>query len=175
MEILLLCVLALHAICQPYTKKVHNIVDTLLFTNLAIISAISFANYHQKQHNHGNKMTKSTSFNMSVIFQLILIYLPAAVLIIYIISVLCKSFLNHKIKKTSSSEEPQTNNTSSSKVSKLKFLLNSLGSSSGEKGSQEEEELPHRLVADHNDANHFRSDNTTSMAVERETTLDATY
>ena len=178
-EILLLCVLALHAICQPYIKKVHNIVDTLLFTNLAIINGISFANFHQKQTHH-DKASKSTPFSMSVILQLILVYMPAAVLIFYVLYKLYKCFLNHKVKKTSSSWEPKTDNTSSSKVNKLKLLLNSLSSTSGEKGFQEEEEeLPHRLVADYYNtkSNRFTiaSDNTTSMTVQTETTLDSAY
>ena len=175
-EILLLCVLALHAICQPYTVKVHNIVDTLLFTNLAIINAISFANYHQKQTQQ-DKVSKSTSFSMSAVLQLVLIYMPVAVLMFYTLFKLCKCFLKHKVKKTNISEEPKVDNTTSSKVSKLKFLLNSLGSTSGKKVSKEEEELPHRLVADYTDANHstIASDTTTSMTAQTEMTLDAMY
>ena len=174
-EILLLCVLALHAICQPYTQKAHNIVDTLLFTNLAIINGISFANYHQKQTHHDN-VSKSTHFDMSIVLQLILVYMPAVVLMIYILYKLCKCFLNHKVKKTSSLEKPKAENTSSSK---LKLLLNSLGSTSGEIGFTDEEELPHRLIAEyHNtDTDDFTnaSDYTASMTVQTETTLDATY
>ena len=174
-EILLLCVLALHATCQPYTKKVHNIVDTLLFTNLTIINGISFANYHQKQTQQ-DTVSKSTSFSMSVVLQLILVYIPAAVLMFYILFKLCKCFLKHKIKKI---EEQEIENTTSSKVNKLKLIfINSLSSTRGDsKGSKEDEELPHRLVADYTDTNrsNYASGVATSVRVETKITLDPAY
>ncbi len=176
-EILLLCVLALHAICHPYSEKVHNIVDTLLFTNLAIINGISFANYYQKQTLQ-DRVSKSTSFDMSVVFQLILIYIPAAVLTLYILFKLCRCFLQHKLKKTNSSEELKINNTATSgKRSKFKSLLNSFGSTSSDKSFQEDEDLPHRLLADYTDGNDsiVTGDSTTSRTAQTEMTLDATY
>ena len=44
-QIQLTVVLALHAIFQPYKSRRHNIVDALLFTNLAFINGITLSNY----------------------------------------------------------------------------------------------------------------------------------
>ena len=59
LEILLLIVIALHAIFQPYISRVHNVTDTLLFVDLAIINAISFANYYRSR-NHGDRVKYKT-------------------------------------------------------------------------------------------------------------------
>ena len=38
MEIQLVCILFLHAVCSPYKETRHNILDAALFSNLAIIN-----------------------------------------------------------------------------------------------------------------------------------------
>ena len=88
-EILLICMLALHAICQPYVKRVHNTIDTLLFTNMAIINAISFGNYYRFR-NYGNKLNEMNNALATV--QLVLIYLPV---VIYITVMVWQNCLNH--------------------------------------------------------------------------------
>ena len=47
-QLQLILVLAVHAIFQPYKKKNHNIIDALLFTNLAIINGITLYNFAEK-------------------------------------------------------------------------------------------------------------------------------
>ena len=42
LEIELIGMLILHAICQPYKERLHNVIDTLLFGNLAIINMIIY-------------------------------------------------------------------------------------------------------------------------------------
>ena len=41
----IIIILALHALYQPYTNKLHNIIDTLLFADLALINAITLVHY----------------------------------------------------------------------------------------------------------------------------------
>ena len=41
----LLGFLILHGVCQPYKKRLHNIIDTLLFINLAVINGFTLYNY----------------------------------------------------------------------------------------------------------------------------------
>ena len=135
-EILFLCVLAVHAICQPYIQQAHNIVDTLLFTDLAIINAISISNYHRNQNNVVNLPFNDISF----IIQLILIYLPFCVMMVYILVRVCK----HCTLCVSCYE--------GSKIFKLRSLTHFDGRSCGECGSNDDE-LPHRLVADADYAN----------------------
>ena len=134
-EILLLCLLALHAICQPYIRLAHNIVDTLLFTDLAVINAISIANHYRNQNYAVNLSLINTSFAI----QLILIYLPLCVMIIYVLVQVCK-------RSCVSCEEALCHNVSSSKIFKLRLLFN--GQSSGESDSNNDDEFPHRLMGD---------------------------
>ena len=139
-EILLLCVLALHAICQPYTRRAHNIVDTLLFTDLAIINAISIANYYRNQ----NYVVNLPLINISFMVQLVLIYLPMCVMIAYVLIQTCK-----RSTFCVSYSEAFVRNISSSKILKLRsFMRFNNGRSSGEYDSNYDDELPHRLVAD---------------------------
>ena len=72
-EIFLIIVLAVHAIVQPYKQHWHNIIDTLLFTDLAIINAISLYNYHlvnEMKKNYHDLLVVTTSI------QIIFICLP---------------------------------------------------------------------------------------------------
>ena len=103
MEILLLCVLALHSICQPYIKKAHNIIDTLLFTDLAVINAISFANYYRVR-SYGERL--HTMNTMSAAIQLVLVYLPMVILIVYmyLLVILCNCYLHQSQMKRRFSE-----------------------------------------------------------------------
>ena len=48
-QIQLLLFLAIHAIFQPYKERKHNIIDALLFTNLAIINSITLYNFSDKE------------------------------------------------------------------------------------------------------------------------------
>ena len=124
-EILLLCVLALHAVCQPYAQKVHNIIDILLFTNLAIINAISFANYYRNQ-NFDGRAYETQFINTFVTIQLILIYLPFLSMVVYTLVTVCKHWRFNK--------------------QGLHYLRER---SSNERASlSDKEELPHRLTED---------------------------
>ena len=44
MELLLIIILLLHAVCQPYVSRWHNVVDTCLFADMTIINGITL--YH---------------------------------------------------------------------------------------------------------------------------------
>ena len=138
-EILLLCVLALHAICQPYTSWAHNVIDTLLFTDLAIINAISIANYYTNQ----NHVVNLPLINVSFVIQLILIYLPLCMMMVYILVQVCKqSTLCVRYN------EALIRSISSTKIFKLRLLMHFNGRSSGECDSNDDDEFPHQLVAD---------------------------
>ena len=47
-QVQLTLLLAVHAIFQPYKKRRHNIIDLLIFTNLAIINSITLYNFNEK-------------------------------------------------------------------------------------------------------------------------------
>ena len=158
MEILLLCVLALHAICQPYTKWVHNIVNTLLFTDLAIINALSIANYYRNQKYVANLPLINASF----VIQLILIYLPLCVMMVYILVQVYK-----QSKLCVRYNEALICNIPSSKIFKLRSLTCFNGQSSGEYDSiNDDDEFPHRLVADADYASYEDSETDPSISHE---------
>ena len=73
-EIQLIFMLLLNAICQPYKKRLHNIIDILLFGNLAIINAITMSTFNTMSSIKMN----STLFTW---IQLVLISLPLLIMI----------------------------------------------------------------------------------------------
>ena len=70
----LIIVVALHAIFQPYKRRAHNIIDTLLFTNLAVINGISLFNYTRKDFM--GRYSSAMAFNALEIIQAVLVFLP---------------------------------------------------------------------------------------------------
>ena len=163
-EVLLLCVLALHAICQPYINSMHNTIDTLLFTNLAVINAISFANYYIMKK-YGDKGIYRQKRSAGIAIQLVLIYIPAAILLV---SVFVKFYrLKWHNRKQESSTEESTTQKFSNKVQRFRSLV-SVDS------VENEEELPHRLVASGSEYRSYGERNFT-LSSARETSLTSTY
>ena len=158
-EISLVIILALHAVCQPYIERIHNIIDTLLFTDLAIVNSLSFANYYVSR----------SSGNLSIVkiiaaVQLVLIYLPIVSVVVGALVLNCKRFCE---RGQSQSEEVEE---SGKTVFKLKPLVRHLHSTSVST-TVDEEELPYRLIASDVDGNHFDARNS----LERDTPTSPTY
>ena len=159
-EILLLIVLSLHAVCQPYIDRLHNITDTMLFTNLAIINAISFVNYYRIR-NYGDKLHYRRTMNLSIAIQLVLIYLPVTIMVIYVI-VKCYRFKYQK-REINSDES----NTTFHKLQRLRSLVST-------DRDNNEEELPHRLIASLSEYRSFDESEST-FSIVRNTEFDSTY
>ena len=72
-QLMLIAALALHAVFQPHKKREHNIIDALLFTNLAIINAITLYNYVRKDY-----IMESSAQGVTImaLVQAFLIFLP---------------------------------------------------------------------------------------------------
>ena len=83
---ILVFILTLHTICQPYIKRVYNIIDTLLFSNLILINFLLFFNYHKSR----SQKPKVDAVISSTKVQLILAYLPLVVMGIYAFTLLLK-------------------------------------------------------------------------------------
>ena len=45
-EVLIIIILCLHAWAQPYERRFYNILDAFMYTNLAIVNALSLFNYY---------------------------------------------------------------------------------------------------------------------------------
>ena len=71
------------AICQPYNKEndIFNRVDAFIFTNLAIINAVSLYLFEYSQDNPQGDSLPVSAF----VFQYILVYLPLIYMIVYIL------------------------------------------------------------------------------------------
>lgn len=82
-QAILIGILTLHCLAQPYTNPLHNSLDTLLFSNLILINGLSCYAYLSNMYQETLKSSLFVPF-----LQLTLIYLPLAVLLIYIIYLL---------------------------------------------------------------------------------------
>lgn len=89
LEVQLVIMFALHAATNAYKKHWHNILDTLLFANLAIINALTMYNY--KITMNGEHLT----INILSIIQTFLVLLP----MLYMITYLACSHLKSKSRK----------------------------------------------------------------------------
>ena len=134
-EIVLVSILTLHAVCQPYVIQAHNVVDILLLFNLAIINAISFGNYYRSR-NYGQRRQNETDAWSAV--QLVLIYLPAFILTVYVL-ISGYSYFSKEFGWTK-----QISNQGK-KGSRLRSIVRHFSSSDIE--NPNEEELPHRLTS----------------------------
>ena len=77
-------VLLLHAVFQPYTRRVYNIIDGFLFANLALIYSIAGYNYLFSQGLIETFSFQNTYITTTASIQLILIYLPIVGMSMYI-------------------------------------------------------------------------------------------
>ena len=80
-QLTLIMVLAIHAIFQPYKKTRHNIIDSLLFTNLAVINAITLFNYTRKDYME--RYISQFTVNGMEFIQALLILLPFLYIVIH--------------------------------------------------------------------------------------------
>ena len=129
---LLTIILALHSLCQPYAYKGHNMIDTLLFTDLILITAITFFHLYVIRA-RVSQQTAVEDITVSAVIQVVLVYLPLIIMGAYIaVSVYKFSFRKWKQNKPKS---------------KLSSRLRELIAPMFGDDSLETEELPHRLIA----------------------------
>ena len=122
-EALFITIALLHTIFQPYAQRWHNIVDALLFADLALINVITLAHYSLFRTSVGRQAVIDL-IGPSVAIQLLLIYLPFIVMTLYVLVLICKFIYrtqNFRIPL------PKIKSTNMSFV-KLKELLCSNGS-----------------------------------------------
>ena len=78
-EGLLILILVLHAVAQPYEEQWHNIVDALLLADLTFINGLTGYYYSQAT----TDMTTAHHLDAAIYIQLALIYLPIFYIVIY--------------------------------------------------------------------------------------------
>ena len=160
-EIFIVIMLVLHALCQPYASRVHNAIDTLLFGNLTLINAFTFAHYYTFRTKSGGQAAVEY-IKASATIQLVLIYLPFLIMAVYMIVLVGRNVYKQSNKKNA-------------EWTTTLFL----GSYFSTGGSSDEEELPHRLIAGAADYECFedtdRISYVTKEELNTEPNIDATY
>lgn len=86
LEALILVVLVIHAIAQPYRKRFHNVLDALILGDLAIVNGISLYNFASTQY-----MSDAEYFELLTYIQVVLVYLP----IVYMVVLIFLKFLSY--------------------------------------------------------------------------------
>ncbi len=80
LEVVVVCILAIHAVAQPYKKRIYNIIDALIFADLAVINGISLYNFYWSQY----QSTHEQNLVVAASIQVVLIYIP----ILYVITII---------------------------------------------------------------------------------------
>jgi len=95
LESFLIMILTVHATLQPYKNPKHNIIDTLLFGNLAVINALSLLNYQKVIESKDDLMETKKIITIATLFQQFFIFLPLLLAIAYCVW----AFLVYAVRK----------------------------------------------------------------------------
>ena len=82
-ELQLIIILMLHAVAQPYKKRWHNVVDTLIFADLALINGFTLFNYVKVTTGKEGQQSIQNVVVITSSIQFILIILPLLYIVIY--------------------------------------------------------------------------------------------
>lgn len=135
---MLLFILTLHTICQPYIKRAHNITDTLLLSNLVLIISLSSYNYHKSR---SRKIHYGATVPVAIV-QLVLIYLPLVVLGVYLLFVSCKQVVKHGFIKNPT----VTKLFLPERANRLRDLVRTISAEDGDSDEDEDEFTHDRLM-----------------------------
>ena len=94
-ELVIVLMLSFHSVAQPYQQKKHNIIDSLLFSNLALINGLSAVMIVISQ----NAATSQFLLGAIIYFQILLIYLPMLVCGSFLILKFCK-YIQKKFRRS---------------------------------------------------------------------------
>ncbi len=96
-EIVLIVLLGIHATVQPYKESIHNIIDSLIFFNLAIINGCAIIIKEWiKQLDEPTSYGSDRSILVLSAIQLVLLYMPMIVVLVYLGKCACAHFKDRK-------------------------------------------------------------------------------
>ena len=112
-ELTLVAILTIHSLAQPYRNRSHNIIDTLLFTDLVFINSLSYYIYLGKLY-----PDMYLYVTAAYVFQNLLIFLPFSIFAFYIVNSYCKrqSFYATVYRKISANKNRRKTTRSRTKV-----------------------------------------------------------
>ena len=102
----LVCMLVLHAVCQPYKKAWHNILDALLFSILAFINFVTFYNYQIL-----SDYTNSETVKKLVGTQIGFVLLPLVYLVVYTVHNIVKRIKAACVHKSTYRDHEENDNS----------------------------------------------------------------
>ena len=97
LELCFVLMLLIHALFQPYKARLHNILDALIFFNLAVINGITVYNYHYTKLDFAEKIGVNTLINI----QVFLAYLPMVYFALYTLVCLINKIKGYRKLKNS--------------------------------------------------------------------------
>ena len=86
-ELIFVFILGIHSIIQPYKKKLHNVIDSLIFLNLSTINGLNIYN------NVATDLFPGSDYHLLVttsVIQMFLIYLPIIIALCRVIYLVFK-------------------------------------------------------------------------------------
>lgn len=140
-EMILIVILVSHALCQPYIKKWHNILDTLLLADLVLINRLTSLHYYNSRVFLGTQ--GHTYAYQSSVLQVILIYLPLVYLLVYVVlQIMGKTCFKKRLQ-----EDSEYLNNLAKRVGNVFVIPNKEKKDSEPVVEEEEQNLPYRLVS----------------------------
>jgi hypothetical protein len=103
-QVQLTVVLALHAMFQPYKSRRHNIIDALLFANLAIVNGITLYNYTVKTGDGLNVSQHRVSLLAAL--QIVFIALPLLIVVIVCVEKIAAAHKRKRLRTLDSDSLP---------------------------------------------------------------------
>ena len=91
-------IFAVHALCQPYRKRWHNILDSLLFLNLSLINLITLFNFQVSRTAADREYIPY--IKLSSVVQIILLFLPLVYISVYCAVKVISKVKNWKLANT---------------------------------------------------------------------------
>ena len=105
-EVILIIILGIHSTVQPYKKRVHNIIESLVLLNLSLINACAIISKGLKvQLDDPNIFRSDVHVLVINSIQLILLYLPMVILLFFVFFV----FLRKRCQRNNNSEIVEVN------------------------------------------------------------------
>ena len=93
-ELLLLLMLMVHALCQPYRSRWHNILDTIILADLGLINMLTAVHYYASRVDSGQLYQRNIEKSGSL--QVVLMYLPFTYFISYVLIQVAKKLIPYK-------------------------------------------------------------------------------
>ena len=132
-QLIILLMLVLHSICQPYQKWQYNVLDTLVFAIILITNGFSTLNYYlvrvDSERNNNTTLTSA--------LQVFFIYLPLFYIILYMILWAYKKVLSSNNRAEQVRTEEFVLNKIRKKIDSFTLFKNK---------EVEENDLPYRLL-----------------------------